>query len=146
MNFLQHLLRAVVSGLFMGLAGTFIQTWFVLEDLERIGAPITAGTRLDMHLDDLVGFGPAYAGLSTFGFLIAFAAADLVKRKVSLSRYLVFPVAGAACLALMLFLMETVFFGTPVIAGARHFTGTAVQIGLGAFAGLIGAILTKSRR
>ena len=46
----------------------------------------------------------------------------------------------------LLVLMEQVFFGVPVIAGARSAAGFSAQVGLGALWGLVYAAIAGARR
>lgn len=121
----------------MAVTGTIAQTQFVISALNDVGAQIGTGDRVSMTLDDLAGFGPTFAAFIAIGFAIAFPAAWAVRRVVKLPPGLVYAVAGAACMGLMLVLMEQVFFGVPVIAGARTAAGVAAQMALGALWGWI---------
>ena len=73
---------------------------------------------------------------------IAFAAAAGVTRLLKGLRPLVFAAAGAVAMAVMLTLMEQVFFGIQMVAGARTLPGFLLQVGAGALAGLAYAVLT----
>ncbi|TGY90571.1 hypothetical protein E5163_05475 [Marinicauda algicola] len=136
-------LAAVVG---MAATGVVVQTQFVLGALADVGADITLADRMEMTVDDLAGFGPTYAVFIAIGFAIAFFAGWLVIRYARLPRPLVHAVAGAACMGLMLVLMEQVFFGVPVIAGARSAAGFSAQAALGALWGFIYAGLSGTRR
>ena len=135
-------LIAVVT---MALLGSIASTQFVLAGLSAVGADIGLADRIGMTAFDIAGFGPAYGAIVALGFVIAFPAATLANRLLPLPRALVFAVAGAACLGLTLFLMEQVFFGMPVIAGARSVAGVAVQIVAGALCGWLFAAMTRRR-
>jgi hypothetical protein len=130
----------------MAVAGTLAQTHFVLAALERAGAPIMLSDRLAMSAADLVGFAPLYAAIVAAGFAVAFLVGGLVRKWLLLPRILVFAVAGAGCIALMLYLMQAVFFGIPLIAGTRTVAGALSQIGLGAVAGAIFAKIISPMR
>ena len=130
----------------MAVAGTIAQTQFVLGALEAAGATVSFADRLAMTAADLIGFAPLYAVIVALGFLLAFALAALLLRRASLPRIPVFALAGAACIALMLVLMREVFFGIPLIAGARTAAGVLAQIACGATAGLVFAILSRRER
>lgn len=129
----------------MAALGTIAQTLFVLAGLWQLGAGIGPGDALMMIGADLAGFGPLYAALIAVGFLLAFIAAGVVARLTPLPRMLIFTLAGGTAIAVMLVLMEQVFFGVPVIAGARSAAGFAVQCGLGALSGALFALLTARR-
>ena len=129
----------------MALLGSIASTQFVLAGLSAVGADIGLSDRVSMTAFDIAGFAPAYGAIVALGFVIAFPAATLASRLVALPRALVFAVAGAACLGLTLFLMEQVFFGLPVIAGARSIAGVAVQVVAGALCGWLFAAMTRRR-
>ena len=129
----------------MAVLGAIAQTLFVLAGLARAGADIAAGDALTMIGADLTGFGPLYAALIAVAFLIAFIAAGLLARLTPALRLLIFTLAGGTAVAVMLVLMEQVFFGVPVIAGARSAAGFALQTGLGAVSGALFAALAAKR-
>jgi hypothetical protein len=132
----------VASVVAMAVAGTVAQTQFVLSALRAAGATVSSSDLIAMSGADLVGFAPVYAAIIALGFAIAFLLAGFARRWVSLPRTLVFAAAGAGCIALMLYMMQLVFFGIPLIAGTRTAAGTFVQIGLGALAGALFASLS----
>lgn len=130
----------------MATTGTIAQTQFVLGALADIGADIALPERISMTLADLYGLAPLYAVFIAIGFGVAFLTGGLLLRRVRGPRMLVFAVAGAACMGLMLVLMEQVFFGVPLIAGARTAAGFCVQLILGAAWGCVFAVLTRAMR
>jgi len=146
MKILRTGLAYALAVIAMAVSGTAVQTQFVLGALSDVGADIPLDERVSMTLFDIQGFAPTYAGFIAVGFAIAFFAGWLVIRFAGLPRRLVQAVAGAACMAVMLVLMEQVFFGVPVIAGARTGAGFAAQVGLGALWGLVFAALARAGR
>jgi hypothetical protein len=145
MGWLRLPIAFVLSVALMAALGVIVQTQFVISALTATGAPVALNDRLAMTGADLIGLGPLYGALIAIGFLIAFLAAALVMRVVALPRALVFAAAGAVCIAVMLVLMREVFFGVPVIAGARTLAGQAGQAACGALAGAVFAGLTRGR-
>ncbi len=135
-------LAAVV---FMALAGTAVQTGFVLGALADVGAPVTSGDALGMIAADLAGLAPIYGALIAIAFAAAFLAGGLVVRFSPLPRYIVYGGAGLIAMAVMLAAMEPVFFGIQPIAGARSLAGQGVQAGLGCLSGFIYAALARRR-
>ena len=129
----------------MAVTATIVQTQFVISALKDVGATIGFGDRISMTLDDLLGFGPLYAAFIAIGFALAFFAAWLVRRLAGLPAGPVYAVAGGVCMWVMLFLMEQVFFGVPVIAGARTAGGVAAQMALGALWGWLFAAWVRGR-
>ena len=146
MGWFRYPLGLVLASLFMALAGVIVQTQFVLAALSEAGAGITAQDRISMTLADIAGLGPLYLVFILIGFLIAFLAGALVVRFTPLPRTLVYAVAGAVCMFVMLTLMREVFFGVPVISGARSLAGEISQAVCGAAAGNFFAWLTSRQR
>ncbi|MCC5994982.1 MAG: hypothetical protein JJU18_01260 [Oceanicaulis sp.] len=145
MGFIRIAAAWLAATAFMAVTGTAAQSAFVLAGLAKAGAPITPGDAAGMMLADLAGLAPLYGALIAIAFVIAFAAAALVVRLTALPRALVFGAAGLTAMAVMLALMEPVFFGVQPIAGARSLAGQAVQAFLGLAAGLIFARLALTR-
>ncbi len=83
-----------------------------------------------------------YAIFITIGLLIAFLVAGLMTRKINKKRRLIYTLAGAACFIVMLYLMKAVFFGVPIIGGARSTLGLSFQALAGGIAGYVFAKLT----
>lgn len=135
MGWFRYPLGLVLAGVFMALTGVIVQTQFVLSGLAAAGAEIAAGDRISMTIADIAGLGPLYLVFILIGFLIAFLAGALVVRFTPLPRTLVYAVAGAVCMFVMLALMREVFFGVPVISGARSLAGEISQAVCGACAG-----------
>lgn len=137
---LRTIVAFIAATVLMAVAGTVSQTQFVLSALVAVGAPVTLSDRLAMTAADLVGFAPLYGALIAVGFAVAFAVAGFARRWLLVPRGLVFAVAGAACIALMLVLMREAFFGVALIAGARTMAGELVQIACGGLAGAVFAV------
>ncbi|MFW5661762.1 MAG: hypothetical protein ACOC05_10305 [Oceanicaulis sp.] len=129
----------------IAILATALQSAFVLAMLAEVGAEIGAEAAVSMMSDDLAGLGPLYGAILGLGLLVAFLAGSLVNRLIGL-RPLVFAVAGAVCVALALWLMEQVFFGVQLIAGARTLAGYVAQVAAGAAAGAVFAALTPAPR
>lgn len=145
MGWFRYPVGLIIATVFMAVLGVIVQSQFVVAGLEGVGAQVAFGDRLAMTRDDLVGFGPLYAIFILIGFLIAFTVSALVLRFVKLPRALVYAVAGAVCMFVMLALMREVFFGVPVIAGARSLAGELAQAASGAVAGFVFAFMTRQK-
>lgn len=143
MGWFRYPLGWALAAVFMALAGVIVQTQFVLSALNGAGASVSAGDRLSMTLADIAGLGPLYLVFILIGFLIAFLAGALVVRFTPLPRTLVYAAAGAVCMFVMLTLMREVFFGVPVISGARSMAGEISQAVCGAAAGAFYAWTTS---
>lgn len=145
MAFFRVAIAYLVAVIAMAASGTIVQTQFVLGALSDVGADIALSDRVSMTIADLAGFGPTYAGFIAIGFAVAFLAGWAVIRLTSLPRGAVYGAAGAVCMGLMLVLMEKVFFGVPVIAGARTGAGFAAQVVLGGLWGWVFALLARQK-
>lgn len=137
MKILRTVLSVISAAAFTACLGSMISTLRVTAALESIGAPITLSENFDMVVYDIIHFAPLYGLFTVFAFLIAFSAAYIVAKKTRLHRYAVFATAGAIAMLVMLYLMQKVFFGQPIVAGARDNLGLIYQ----AVAGALGASL-----
>ncbi len=146
MSWLRVIIAFIVAAVGGAALATIAQTQFVVRGLNAVGARIGFEDRLSMTLADLAGLGPLYGAFIAIALLLAFLAAALTARILPLPRALVLAVAGGTAMAVMLLLMQEVFFGVQLIAGARFAPGFAAQIVCGVFAGLIFAGLTPGPR
>ncbi len=127
-----------------GLASIF-STQFVIAGLKNAGAHVDMGQRISMTQYDLINMGPRYGFFILIGLAIAFLAAHLIHRQVKKKRPLIYILAGAACFIVMLYLMKAVFFGVPIIGGARSILGLSFQALAGGIAGYLFAKLTTPK-
>lgn len=134
----------IITAVLLGVAATVLSSVMVLAMLVTVGADIGPGEALDHIGFDLAGFGPLYSALIAAALAAAFIAAAMVTRLVKPLRPAVFAAAGAIAMAVMLTLMDQVFFGVQLVAGARTMAGFLAQTGAGAAAGLIYAALTPA--
>ncbi|MBL4871687.1 MAG: hypothetical protein JKX72_12125 [Robiginitomaculum sp.] len=137
-----RILAFIVSLLTAVILATFFSTQFIIAGLKTAGADVSLGQRFSMSLYDIINMGPIYAIFITIGLPIAFLVAGLIFRKVKIKRALIYTLAGAACFLVMLYLMKAVFFGVPIIGGARTPLGLMFQALAGGIAGYIFARLT----
>ncbi len=133
----------ILSVVIATLLATLFSSQFVLGGLAGAGAKISLGERLGMTLYDLGHLGPLYGIFILIGLATAFLAAALVYRFAKTKRALIYVVAGMACFVVMLYLMQAVFFGVPIIAGARSTLGLAFQALAGGLAGYVFARMTR---
>lgn len=122
--------------------GSLVSTQFVIADLRKIGVSVDLENRLSMSAQDIIGLGPLYFVIIAIGYVIAFFTAEGIHRLIKSYRPLVFTLAGAFAIATALVLMENVFFGVPLISGARSGFGFLMQIISGAAGGYLFARLT----
>jgi hypothetical protein len=128
---------AVVVGF---LLASVLHSQFVLARLSAVGAEIGMGDRLAMTLGDILGLGGSYGLIIGIALAVGFLVAWIVKRCVKRLASVAYPLAGAAAIALALFLMHLQFEMTPV-AGARGPLGFLAQCLAGALAGFVFAQL-----
>lgn len=103
-----------------------------------------------MMFYDAVHFGTLYFIFVALGFLIAFLAGNALLwaaklRRRAAYRYIVFSVAAAVSMSVMLWAMKNVFFGTQIVAGARGATGFLLQVLAGISGGVAFAFLSQTK-
>ncbi|MGJ3231433.1 MAG: hypothetical protein ACFE0P_06525 [Oceanicaulis sp.] len=133
-----------VASVFLALAGTVLSGAMVLAMLHEVGAEIGSQEITTLIMSDLTGFAPLYGAFIAAALAAAFLAGALVTRFIRPLRGLVFTLAGAVAMAVMLILMEQVFFGVQLIAGARTLPGFLLQVAAGGAAGFLYAALTPA--
>lgn len=125
------------ASLLTAIVGVGLQTQNVLAKLSEIGADVSFGERLSMTGYDIFHLGSIYVLFVGMAFAVAFLAGGLVFRIAKFGRPIIFMVAGAVALLVMLMLMKEVFFNTHVIAGARDSFGLGLQMLAGALGGFV---------
>lgn len=144
-TFLKFLLGWVFGAVTTTAVGVLLQTQNVIARLNEIGANIAIGPRLSMTLYDLIHLGSLYIVFVAIATLVAYLLGLVVYHIAGFGRPVVFAVAGALAIFVMLMLMKEAFFGVHLIAGARDGLGIAMQMMAGALGGLIFAALTLRR-
>lgn len=142
-KYLRRPLIFILSVVLATVIASFFSTQFVIGDLAKVGAPIGFSERLSMTAYDAVNLGKLYGVFIFIGLFIAFLAAGLFYKITQTKRPLIYVVAGMVCFIVMLQLMKAVFFGVPIIAGARSGVGLIFQALAGGIAGLFFANFTK---
>jgi len=127
----------IAAALTTVILGVVFQTQNVLAKLNDIGADVSFGERLSMTAYDIFRLGSLYIIFIGIAFAIAFLAGGAVFRIAKFGRPMIYMVAGAAAMLVMLMLMKEVFFGTQVIAGARDTVGLSLQMLAGALGGFV---------
>lgn len=123
---------------------SFFSTHRVLGNLSEIIGPVQFGDRLSMTIYDAIHFGSLYWIFVTLAFLIAFISAWVLHKGLKFGRPIIFTVAGSVAMLTMLLAMEQVFFGVPIVAGARDLFGLLLQMLAGGLGGFFFAKLTAS--
>lgn len=117
---------------------------FNLARLAGMGVSVPVSDRLAVTAHDLVSMGPLYGALIGVALVIAFPVTGLLMRWFSGKRTLLYVLAGAAALAVLLFAMNHAF-GITLIAAARSPAGFLSQVIAGAVGGWLFAYLTRSK-
>lgn len=134
----------VVAVFVTTLLGTVLQTQFNLAALATLGMPVPPGTRLDVMLRDLVGFGPTFAIVTTCGFFVAFPVTGLLRRWIASRPAALYALAGAAAILAALLAMEQAL-GLVAIAAARSTSGFMLLVACGAVGGAVFAALGTAK-
>jgi len=135
----------IIATLATAILASFFSTQRILSKLNNIGGEATLGERFSMTLYDLHHFGTLYGMFIFVALLIAFTVNNLIYNKIKYPRRTSFIVAGVTAIAVMLWLLQKVYFGVPIIGGARDLTGLILQLISGGIGGLIYAHFTKPR-
>ena len=140
-HYLWPLVVAIVVATF---ASVFLQTQRVISMLQQVGADVPISKRLSMTGYDLQHLGSTFVIFVGIALLVALTIALLLSRRFPKQSLLLHIVAGASAICLMLYLMQIVFFGLPLIAGARDALGMAGQMLAGGLGGYIFYRLRKN--
>jgi len=98
-----------------------------------------------MSFYDLFHFGSLYSPFILLAFITAFLAAWSIYKIAGFGRVIIYSFAGAIAMFVMLWAMEQVFFGVPIVGGARDGFGLLLQVLAGGIGGFIFAILTSPK-
>lgn len=128
------------------IVGITFQTQNVLARLGDIGADVSFGNRLSMTAYDIFYLGQLYFIFVGIALAAAFLAAGALCHFTKFARPLIYAVAGAIALLVMLLGMKQAFFDIHMIAGARDNFGIALQMLAGAIGGLVFARLSGSNK
>lgn len=113
---------------------SIFSTQMILAKLINIGADVNLSQRLSMTVYDMMHFGSLYGLFIFIAFIIAFLTSHFITQSFNTPRRLTYILAGGVAIAVMLWLMKQVFFGVPIVGGARDTTGLILQI----LAGMMG--------
>ncbi|MGB0907286.1 MAG: hypothetical protein ACPGVT_07315 [Maricaulaceae bacterium] len=133
-TFFHRLTAWFIAAIITAVLGSLFSTLRILASLKNIGAPIDGSSIISMASYDIWHFSGIYGVFIAIAFLIAFLAAKLLHKKVGHSRSIIYISAGTIAMAVMLWLMQKVFFGDPLIGGTRDAFGLVLQL----FAGAVG--------
>jgi len=133
---------AVISTVIIG---SIISSNRVINSLGSLGAESHFLDRLSMSFYDLTHFGTLYAIFIFLALAIAFSIASGVFKLAGFGRTVVYIIAGATAIFVMLWAMEQVFFGVPIVAGARDTAGLLFQMLAGGIGGFIFARMSAPK-
>lgn len=149
MHRLPRLVVAFVSSVLVAYTlASVCQSLFVLAGLEKAGADLSAGLWVHTIWHDFtqLAFGGKYVSYGVTiveGFAIALPVAALIHAWFGVSRMLLYPMAGAAAIAVILYALQVRFFGLVLVTGVRGSAGVACQLLAGAVGGAAFATLSK---
>lgn len=133
--------RLLLGALATAVLGTVFSTQKIIAASSAVNADYAAemnfGTRVSNTVYDVANFGPLYFIFIFIALLIALGLAGLIARKLPKLALPLFMGAGAVAIAVMLWAMQQVFFGVPIVAGARDGFGLFLQMLAGAIGGFI---------
>ena len=136
------LLISVIATVFLA---SVISSNRVINSLNKVGGESSIGDRLSMSFYDFTHFGTLYGIFVFLALAIAFAAAWGVFKVAGFGRQIVYIAASAIAMFTMLWLMEQVFFGVPIVGSARDNIGLVLQMLAGGIGGFIFAKLTQRK-
>ena len=134
---IQFFLVLIASATITTIFASFISTQRVVNNLTDISGPVAISDRISMTFYDITHFGTRYVLFISFAFLIAMLSAKVLSDRLPNQSRIIFICAGAVAILIMLLLMQIVFFGVPIVAGARDGFGLFLQCFCGAIGGYI---------
>ncbi|MEN3952047.1 hypothetical protein [Iodidimonas sp. SYSU 1G8] len=142
MGKMKLVLAYVAAVIVAAVLGVAVNTQFVVNGLNELGAGIGAPERLGIAANDVIGMGPVYGMFLGVALVIGFLITALVLRQLRWPRALGYAIGGAAAVAAMLAIMNAVL-GITMVAGARTAGGFLAQCAVGAVAGWVFARLSR---
>jgi hypothetical protein len=139
----RHLLPLLLAWVLAAAWGSVVQTQWNLQALTGLGVEIPGAERIRTTWQDLIGFGPVYAGILAAGWLPALAVAALLARRLPRWRA---PLLAAAAGLGMVAAVRAVDAVAPMpvfIDATRHLPGLLAMAGGAVLAGLLYARLTS---
>jgi hypothetical protein len=127
--------------------GSLFHSFGTQNALIAAGLDFPLGDRLRSALEDYAGLVPGlYGAMIAVALAAGFIVAALLRLVLKPLAGIAFPVAGAAAVALMLYLMSQQFYTTTPIAGARGVFGFALQCLAGAIGGFVFGLFFPAKR
>jgi hypothetical protein len=141
----RHLSTLLLAWVLAATWGSVVQTQWNLQALVGVGVDIPAAERARTTWQDLIGFGPVYAGILAAGWLPALSVAAWLGRRWPAWRG---PLLAAAAGIGMVAAVRTIDAVAPMpvfIDATRHLPGLLVMAAGAALAGWLYARLTARR-
>ncbi len=129
------ILRFTQAVLIAAVTGCIAQTQINLAALINLGAEIPPALRLDVTIQDLLGFGPVYFAMVFTAFIPALLFAHFLARHWPRLRNLIFISAGALSLLITFKLVDAFAPMPTLIAATRGIVGTLLMMSGGALGG-----------
>ena len=125
--------------------GSVVQTQFNLAALTALGVEIAPALRLHTTLQDVLGFGPAYAGIVLAAWLPAFAAAAWLARRWPAWRIVLYALAAGVGLVVAIRSVDAAAPMPVLIDATRGLAGLLAMTLGSALAGVGFAHATRPR-
>jgi len=125
--------------------GTVVQTHWNLQALVGLGLDIPLKLRLQTTAQDLLAFGPIYAGIVAAGWLPALAVAHGLSWRWPAGRTVLLTAAAGAGLIAAVRSVDAVAPMPAFIDATRGWPGLLLMAGGAALAGWLYAVLTRRR-
>lgn len=135
----------LVATVAMVIAASIVHSLSVQAGLTALGVEVPLATRVDTWFGDLKGMHRALLGVFGAALAVGFAVAALARRWLNVAPIVAYSLAGAAAIAVALWIMKLQFAMTP-LASARGWLGWAALCLAGALGGFAFARLLPARR
>ena len=138
-----HLAPLLLAWLLAAAWGSVVQTQFNLQALVDLGVPMPAALRASTTWQDLVGFGPIYAGILAAGWLPALMLAAWLSRRQTAWRSPLFAAAAGLGMVAAVRAVDAVAPMPNFIDATRSLTGLLLMAVGAVLAGWVYARLTR---
>lgn len=139
----RHLAALAVAVLLAAAWGSVVQTQFNLQALVALGIDVPAGVRAVTTWQDLIGFGPVYAGILAAGWLPALALAAFIARRYPAQRTALLAAAAGLGLAAAVRAVDAAAPMPVFIDATRGVSGLLAMAAGAVLAGWLYARLTR---
>ena len=138
-----HLAPLLLAWLLAAAWGSVVQTQFNLQALVNLGVDIPAALRAKTTWQDLIAFGPVYAGILAAGWLPALAVAAWLARRWPHHRSALFAAAAGLGMMAAVRAVDAVAPMPNFIDATRSMTGLLLMAVGAVLAGWVHARLTR---